>query len=203
MDGGARENLGVEGLRIYLSLNSPDLPVPRILIISNAGQMLEAKDRPPGKIWRGDALLRSYATTYEEVHNQIFRHYLADRYFPGWPRVMQPVASPARALFGPWATPEADVYVFALTLHPGEAPATGAPDQRGAGNPSCRSLEAIRAAQEVDTLVELDRDTLNQVACVGTWLMERWSPTVRCLLGALRDGLPEPLARCPPTLGMR
>src|SRR6185503_13334019 len=85
IDGGVVENLGLEGIRRYLTLGSPPPARPEVLIISDASQY-SAGIEYKRKADLVKLIARSQSLSYTALHGQLYARYTGRSDFWSWSR---------------------------------------------------------------------------------------------------------------------
>jgi hypothetical protein len=99
VDGGVIENLGLEGLRRYLTQGAPPPDRPDVLIISDASQYSVGVEFKR-KVELVRLLARSQNLSYEALHRQLYARYTGRTDFWNWSRREPPHAQVSTVRYG-------------------------------------------------------------------------------------------------------
>lgn len=166
IDGGVVENLGLDGLALFLDTHRPgsaiEVPTPEVLIISDVSKL---PDRLAGtaKVWALAAAWRALDLSYESVHRYLYDRYTERRYAPDDPGPLkQPFEVEAESLWQGQGR-KGKVCVFVL------APTTRAESQRFGG-----AQAKIQRVAALPTLRELEPDEVTLAVWAGRTITEAY-----------------------------
>jgi hypothetical protein len=201
IDGGVVENLGIQGLRRYLTLERPRSsppPRPHILLVSDATLRSQGKRIAPIASVLS-VLERAEGISYDALHEHLFSRYTEHPDYLAWMRdtpIPQQVSGVAYASIDELLRAGEPAKLWTVVL-----PLT-APDLAwhlgSASYSSCRFQGVPIAAVQREvggfsTLRELERAEVEKAFWLGFALGEIYWPAIDCARGKVRD----PLGECP------
>lgn len=194
LDGGIIDNLGVEGLRRYLTISAPDgsLPArPHVVILSDASGY-GSPESIGAKADIASLLQRSSDYSYEALHRHLYARYTGRDNLLEWIR-SRPVAEQTSAV--PYAqidsrlregTPSALVTVAVpMTASVMQDILGRYPSCRGQGDEDGRVIQ--RRVSALSTLYELDPKEVRDAFWLGYALATIYHPAIVCA-GAIATG---------------
>lgn len=184
IDGGVIENLGLEGLRLFLRISGSRNAHPHLLIVSDASQYgAGATFKRKAELVR--LLARSESLSYQALHRQLYARYTGRSDFWTWSRT-EPIPAQVSAV------PYVNIDSTFTQLSPSRLVTvavpltTASPPHLTWTIPACNyqpgvTLDAVqRQVSAFDTLTELERDEAERAYWLGYNLGRMYASAIEC-----------------------